>query len=301
MLNKPIFDEASHTYRNPVHNYFYTSGTTLVGLFKPKFDTDYWSLYNAGRRILGISDENKTDYSKLLIKNGLDFANKTDANLRRALILTLGSKYLELDDAQTKEQGDWKANTKLATDAGTKVHKEKEDGLKNTGIDISIYGLSIPVIGVFDEIDNLALLKDGVYPELMVWNNQYRVAGISDKVTIETQGNIRYVDIDDYKTNKEIKTLSYCNKNTGEYAKMLFPVNHLMECNFIHYSLQLSLYAYLLECFGFVVRSIKFTHIPLNETRTAKLGIEQAYYVKYLRSDIIKMLNHYAVEAKIPK
>lgn len=292
MLNKPIFDEASHTYRNSIEGWYYTSGTTLVGKYKPKFDGDYWSLYNAGRRILGISDENKADYSKLLLKCGINFGDKTISNLKEALKLALADKFSLLHEYQVAEKQNWATGNKASTDAGTRVHKEMEDSIKGLGIDTSIYGLNVSVVLDLIEIDNLFKLPDGVHCELMLWNNEYRVAGISDKVTIETIGNIRYVDIDDYKTNKKIETQSYQNKLTGDFNKMLFPVNDLMDCNFIHYSLQLSLYAYLLECFGYKLRSIKFTHLPLNEEKTKVIG-EQTYFVTYLREYVIKMLNHH--------
>lgn len=293
MLNRPIFDEPSHTYKNSKEGWFYTSGTTLIGKYKPKFDSDYWSLYNAGRRLVGISDENKTEYSKLLIKYGLDFGKKTVPNLKLALKFVLtDTQYDELINKQLEELDNWKVITKTATDTGTKIHKEKEDGIKESGSDISRYGFTV-TIGNSNHLllNDLYKLEDGVYTELMVWHNGYKIAGTADKVFIETIGNVRFIDIDDYKTNKKIDTQSYQNKATGEFSKMLAPVNDLQDCNRIHYSLQISLYAYLLECFGYVVRNLKFTHLILDENK--EIVKENPYFVNYLRDSVIAILKHH--------
>lgn len=295
MLNKPIFDEPSHTYINSIEGYLYTSVTTLVGKYKEKFDDNYWSLYNAGRRLLQIPDDeaSKKKYAGKLLNEGLDFNNKTEYNLRQALKVVLQEKYNLLGAEQLAEKNRWKDTTKKATDVGTKVHKYKEDSLKEIGIDLSLFGLDVKVIDLVNDIDDLSKLQDGVYPELMVWNNQFKIAGISDKITIETIGNKRFVDIDDYKTYKKVDTTSYLNKATGEYKKMLHPIHHLQDSNYIHASLQLSMYGYFLECFGFTIRNIKFTHIIMDADKTKILG-EQPYHCKYLKEECISILQHYA-------
>jgi hypothetical protein len=53
------------------------------------------------------------------------------------------------------------------------------------------------------------------------------------------------VNIIDYKTNKEIKMESYKNWE-GVSDKMLSPIDHLDDCNFSHYALQLSIYMYII-------------------------------------------------------
>lgn len=300
ILNKPIFDEASHTYINSIEGYLYTSVTTLISRYKEKFDSEYWSLYNAGRRILNIPDERKDEYSKLMKSYGLDFNNKTVDNFIISYCFMMkSSSHLEKDvviqrlkEEQEAEKDRWKDNNKKATDAGTKVHKYKEESLLDFGIDLDIFGLDVKVINLLEEIDDLSKLQDGVYPELMVWNNKFRIAGISDKITIETIGTKRFVDIDDYKTYKKVDEFSFLNKVTGEYKKMLPPIGHIMDCNKFHASLQLSMYGYFLECFGFTIRNIKFTHIIMDEDKTKILG-EKPYHCKYLREECVSILKHY--------
>jgi ATP-dependent exoDNAse (exonuclease V) beta subunit len=84
-------------------------------------------------------------------------------------------------------------------------------------------------------------ISEGVYPEFFLYLPSAKIAGQSDRVTV---ANGR-VDILDYKTNKEIKTQSYKNYE-GISQKMLYPLNHLDDCNLNHYTVQLSIYMYII-------------------------------------------------------
>lgn len=71
-------------------------------------------------------------------------------------------------------------------------------------------------------------------------SDEYGVCGTADKPVKRFNG---VLDIFDYKTNTE-KGIEYCN-NYNTYMKA--PFNHLEDCNYNHYSLQLSIYAYIAE------------------------------------------------------
>jgi hypothetical protein len=83
-------------------------------------------------------------------------------------------------------------------------------------------------------------LDDGIYPEHLIHSELYGVAGQSDLVYVADG----YVDIDDYKTNKEIVENSFGFPHNPRM--MLPPVNNLMDCNYWHYALQLSIYMKLI-------------------------------------------------------
>ena len=72
-----------------------------------------------------------------------------------------------------------------------------------------------------------------------------------------------------------------------------FPLNHLMDCNFNVYTLQLSLYSYMLQQLNseFNIRSLKLVHI-------ARDGKQTVYEVEYLKDDVERMLKHYAKQLK---
>ena len=44
-------------------------------------------------------------------------------------------------------------------------------------------------------------------------------------------------------TNKEIKKRSFYDKNRKDVQHMKYPLNNIMDCNYWHYTLQLSTYA----------------------------------------------------------
>ena len=58
---------------------------------------------------------------------------------------------------------------------------------------------------------------------------------------------------------------------------MLDPLQHLDDCNYIHYCLQISIYAWMLEQEGYVVRDLRFTHI------------NKPYPVSYMKYEIENM------------
>jgi hypothetical protein len=75
----------------------------------------------------------------------------------------------------------------------------------------------------------------------MVYLKSIGICGQSDLVEV-VNGRVHIID---YKTNKEIKTESFKNWE-GVSSKLLFPVDHLDDCNYNHYALQLSIYMYII-------------------------------------------------------
>jgi hypothetical protein len=195
---------------------------------------------------------------------------------------------------QTPEywQAEWAKISKTACDKGTRFHKRKEDAMIANGA-VLRDTKHVPV-HIKDTLDksfhDYRDLPDGVYPELLMWNHYFELAGIADIITIDGA----YFDIDDYKTNNKIDKFSFCHPKTG-YKKMLFPLQHLQDCNFNHYQLQLSIYAFMLEQLsGKKCRSICFHHHPPqvdNPLEAQDEGIR--YEVKYLKKEVLDMLAVY--------
>ena len=75
----------------------------------------------------------------------------------------------------------------------------------------------------------------------MVYLKSEGICGQSDYVEVKEAK----IFIKDYKTSKEIKRNSFVNWE-GIKKMMLTPVNHLEDCHFYHYALQLSLYMYVM-------------------------------------------------------
>lgn len=80
--------------------------------------------------------------------------------------------------------------------------------------------------------------KGLLLPEVIIGDEELGIAGTSDLLDKYNSGSI---DIYDAKTNKKLS--NYCPFGN----KMLYPVDHLYQTDINIYSLQLSLYAYILE------------------------------------------------------
>lgn len=104
--------------------------------------------------------------------------------------------------------------------------------------------------------------KDRLIPvglEQFVGSKDYDICGAIDFLAYSKK--LDSLIIIDYKTNKEIKMKSYKNK------MMLPPLNHIPDCNYYHYSLQLAIYKYLIEYETGLKLSSKKWLIWMNETQ----------------------------------
>jgi hypothetical protein len=97
-----------------------------------------------------------------------------------------------------------------------------------------------------------------------------------------------------HNTNKEIKKTSFYNKNKKSNEMMKFPLNNLQDCNFNHYQLQLSTYAYMLKQINpeYNIKKLLIYHIDHD-------GNETIIPCEYLKDDVERMLKHYKKQSKI--
>ena len=96
----------------------------------------------------------------------------------------------------------------------------------------------------------------------------------------KTRGSGYTYWIIDWKTSKKIETSSYAQK-MGTHSS----TRHVMDCNFYHYSLQLSLYRYILEEFyGLKIRNQLIAHL--------KDDTVNAIITPYMRDEIVEMLKY---------
>lgn len=138
----------------------------------------------------------------------------------------------------------WKAESKRAIDLGIFYHDQREKDLCEI-LTVERHGVHLPIIKPIEK-DGIKFspdqkITDGIYPEHLVYLKSASLCGQSDLVEV-VKGEVH---ITDYKTNKEIKTSGYKNWE-GIEQMMLPPLNHLGDCNYNHYALQLSLYMYII-------------------------------------------------------
>ncbi|WP_276979149.1 PD-(D/E)XK nuclease family protein [Flavobacterium filum] len=123
---------------------------------------------------------------------------------------------------QVREIWQEKANVSLVR--GKAIHKVLEDYM-NTGI------CDVEHDVIINQIKALKIAGRKSC-EVMLYNEKYRLAGIADLII---NGNEVY----DYKTNK---SFNFSNKYN---QKLQAPLDHLDDCEYNKYALQLSLYGYM--------------------------------------------------------
>ena len=94
-----------------------------------------------------------------------------------------------------------------------------------------------------------------------------------------------------HNTNKKIDTKSFFDGRTKSTIKMKFPLNNLDDCNYYHYCLQLSTYAYIIESYNpdFSIEDLVLVHFDHNDNMTV-------YHLPYLRKEVERMLSYYEKE-----
>jgi ATP-dependent exoDNAse (exonuclease V) beta subunit len=133
----------------------------------------------------------------------------------------------------------WDANGKEASGAGTAMHLAIEQFLNGAPQLIPAEILQTAEWKYFqnfwkDHGEDLVPYRT----EWEVWSEEYRLTGSIDMIFYRKSDD-SYV-IYDWKRSKEIKT-------SNKWAKGYGPCDHLDDCNYWHYSLQLNVYRWILE------------------------------------------------------
>lgn len=278
------FEEESHIYYDvtcPEKKFI--SVTTLIHKFTQEFDKEFWSAYKALERLLNKeawaiekkSLLNTKKFDKVLLE--LHNINEEDFNKEQQAILD-----------------EWDAENRKSCERGTKIHADLEYSFynKKKDIDISKYhiGGKFECIKDHNELD----LEYGIYPEYLIHrvsdDGQLRIAGQIDLLV--KKGNS--IICADWKTNKKIETKSFFNAKSKSSVKMKFPLNTLDDCNYNHYALQLSTYAFMLQKMNpeFVIEDLILVHFDHNDNMTV-------YHLPYLKDEVIRMLAFYKKESML--
>lgn len=207
----------------------------------------------------------------------------------------------------------WEDIAEVARRRGNRLHGLKEDITRNRG-SFNMFGTPHVVQNeeMYGQYQKLSDLPDGLYPELILWNHEYRIAGRADGVILETipgsrellnggrevwyRPDVRRAHIFDYKTNRFIRTRSWRDSH-GNYITMKAPLSHIQDCAMQHYYLQLSLYQFMLESHGFLPGDRQIIHYP-HRLDIAPGGAEgpqpppKVYACPYQRDDVLSMVEY---------
>ena len=163
--------------------------------------------------------------------------------------------------AQERLKAEWSDTNKAACDVGTYIHDLLEHYGKTTVIKDAAY--EVMIRGVYSTFSKYKVMMD----EQCLHYDEYLVAGTADKLLLRP-GTRNVIDIVDYKTN-----LSKGIVTSSKYGnRMKKPFDHLEHCNFVTYTLQLSMYALMVEMqYGYKVGSLTLIYIPPNNPSSWKL------------------------------
>lgn len=274
------FNNEEHCYWNVNDNEKYISVTTLIHRFTQPFDKEFWSAYKA--------------LEKLIPKDSWAMEKKSLLNTKRFDRSILDLYNISVNDFNKVQQSildDWDNENRKSCERGTRIHEELENSFYRNADNISLQKFGIG--GKFEckkdypELD----LEYGVYPEYLIYRESddgiLRVAGQVDLIV--KSGN--EITIIDHKTNKKIDQKSGFDTSTRSNAKMKYPLNNLMDCNFYHYTMQLSTYAWMLQKINpnFVIKDLILNHYDHNGNNTL-------YHCDYLKDEVERMLYFYKKE-----
>lgn len=170
-----------------------------------------------------------------------------------------------------------------------------------------IKDLAVKYPKIYNVIKSLVEQGYNIYSEVAVYDGQRLISGLIDILAVKGDEFI----IVDWKTNKapirfeagyylkdDYNQLTDVFKET--FAIMKYPLDDLADSVGNHYALQLSLYAYLVESFGFKFAGLMLMHIRTtgeaidNKGDMCKTEVVELLNMPYLKSNIENMLLHHS-------
>jgi len=305
-----IFDPIEHKYTNS-NGAVYTSVTTLIDKYDEPFNKKYWSMYTA-LRDTGYSVRPDQDLKGITV-NGV--------------FNTIDSLYNNpVNNVKVREIIEkWTKINKTSTDRGNQIHdfledsinesKDDKDAISNGFIkpihslegelavfktihDLDSTEIKVRYPAIYKRLKHFIDLGCIIYAEKKIYSTSYHIAGTIDVLIVKG----KQFAIMDWKTNKDemMFTAGYYKKEKigSEYVKtdnyirtfkkLKAPLNTLEKCKGIKYSLQLSLYAYIMIRWGYklVENGLEIWHLrPGLEPRSLK--------IKYYGNEIQSMVDHH--------
>lgn len=274
------YNDEAHTYTHLETGNTYISVTTLIGKFKPEFKTDYWSLYKAIKDTLDSPIDWQPWWKYKKAAGG--WANVVSHFHTDMGKLIFNQEELEEIKKRKKEYVImWQKEKDDSCALGSVIHDELEktalsfQQIKHKEVNYEVSERDILALQDFS--------SNGVYPELLIYNDKFCIAGQADKVFKEGI----YVDIHDYKTCKEITKEPFMNET------LLSPFTDIPNANYWLYEIQLSMYGWMLEQLGYKVRNL-YMHWIYGDDKTSLVRDKvKTFELDYRPDLVLKMAEHH--------
>ena len=210
---------------------------------------------------------NRSDIAFTSVTTFVDqFFEKFDAEKIANKLVNTHPKYL--GRTVSSLLGDWEK----ARQHGTNVHQEIEDWIKKDIEPIEAQSISgVGWIRDYKKLNNIEL-----FSEVIVYSIELGIAGTIDLLAFNKSTN--QYEIVDWKTSKKINKESF-NRKVGIKPES----KKIMDCNYYHYALQLSLYRYILE---------QYYDLQIQNQIIIQLQSDRAneYELPYMENNIKEML-----------
>jgi hypothetical protein len=169
---------------------------------------------------------------------------------------------------------DVKKEWKHATDMGTHVHMLIEKYIKRViGMEDIDNVKAFNGVQFFDRLTR-GLNKPHVDTEKIIYSEKLGIAGMIDvMITHQNADNPseRYVTLLDWKTNKKLDIKKDIFKRGGEKT-----LDNVRDDKYSRYTLQLSLYAYMLELIGYKINNLIVVHLQEDKVVPTEVTYEKA-------------------------
>ena len=202
---------------------------------------------------------------------------------------------ISIQAAQSNILSEWDKNLGFSQNTGNMIHDNLEMYFKTGDCDSK----------VLPAARSIALMLKGYYkffPELIIYNQEYKVAGMADLPAQRTRSKQSVIDIFDYKSNtsKGIEFDTAKRDITGKIVKfynrfMLDPLSHLEATNYNFYALQMSLYALMIQML--TGRRIGRLALLFIDYKTMDVNM---YPVPYLKHEAEILLKHQSKVKPLP-
>lgn len=276
------YNDEEHLYWDD--NGKYISVTTLIGKYCQPFDKEFWSGYKALEKLLSKEDfkmEKKMllDTKKIELKYYIDMYGITENDFNK--------------EQQAVLDG-WQKENEIACERGTKIHADLENMfISKKTTDLKRFGIGGKfLVNTNQTLENsgtsLLDVENGVFPEYLIFRQSddgiLKIAGQVD-LLVKEGNNITIID---WKTNKKIDEKSYYNPQLKKFDMMKYPLNNLMDCTLLHYAMQLSTYAWMVQKLNpeFKIVGLKIVHFDHQ-------GNTKEYELNYLKNEVERMLKDY--------
>ena len=243
------------------------------------FDREFWLSYKA---LEAIMDPNEFKNIKITLLKSKKVNPK--------IINLVGEEIFNLKREEIDQE--WKLKSDQAKETGISVH-EKLHTLLTTDLGECRRSFNIPTDKYKIAITEQFMESDGLFPEFRIELNldkDITLIGVADLI-IKDENHITIID---YKTDEKIETTSRYDTAKNKKKCMKYPLTKLPDCNLSHYSIQLSLYAWMLQQLNpnLIIDGLKIVHI-----KDGKLKRE--YQVEYLKDTVDSLIKWYIKSLKL--